>query len=289
MSYVSKQFLPMDNSTTNFRLWGSALSAALASMGWTQSSDTGQVNWTTVTAPAAGTFVYEIWKPGDGGTVFYLQLRYSTSSNSGGRITAQLGTSTNGSGTLTGFTTNVMEPSNSNGQGGGATLTYECNFSGDINRLGIMMFRTWVQGTNNPGSPWLITCERTHNTDGSDNNTGVTLVVGNNGGGSNVSQQTIVFGVGAAPAPSTRNYVTLSNFNNGSGAYNNNIPVSPLFPVYGLYDSPMTGIAAAHTQDVADGCEFTTTLYGSTRTYMAIGNINPNRPDGNTILCMRYD
>ena len=47
MSYVSQQFLLYDNSSTaNFIAWGSALSAAISSMGWIQTTDTGQVVWT---------------------------------------------------------------------------------------------------------------------------------------------------------------------------------------------------------------------------------------------------
>ena len=81
MSYTSQQFLVCDNgSNANFRAWGSAISAALAAMGWTQTADTGQVNWSTVTVPAAGAYVYEIWQPADafqtGPTQYFLKLEY---------------------------------------------------------------------------------------------------------------------------------------------------------------------------------------------------------------------
>src|SRR5260370_3097355 len=77
--------LVRDNSTAaNFRAWGSVISAFFTTAGWVASSDTGQVsNWTTQTVPAANAYVYEIWKPNDGLTTFYLKVEYGTGTNSG--------------------------------------------------------------------------------------------------------------------------------------------------------------------------------------------------------------
>jgi len=290
MSYVSQQFLINDCSTdANFRSWGSAISAAISSMGWVSNGDTGQVNWTTVTSPAAGSFVYECWKPGDAGTTFVLKVEYGSGSGAtkGPRMRFSLGTTSNGAGTLTGLLSTVMDPSLAAAAGNGA-VTYDCYFSGDTNRLGIMVWRSL--GGN--GAPFGCFVERTHNTDGTDSNDGVTLAVFSNANSpaGSVYQQTIVFGVAAGNVPTNKSYVMIWNGTNSSGAFNNDIPITPGFPDYGRYGNPMTVIGWVHAQDVAEGCEFTTTLYGATRTYLATAQFNTSFPtNGQLKLCMRYD
>src|SRR5689334_656828 len=173
MSYTSQQFLIEDNSTdANFRSWGSAISAAISSMGWVQTSDTGQVNWTTVTSPASGSFVYEVWKPGDAGTTFNLKVEYGSSSGSpkGVRFRMSIGTTTNGAGTLSGITSSVLEPGaiTPNGQG---SSVFDCYFSGDTDRLSMMLWRSL-----NSTPTVMFSVERTKNTDGTNNNEGVTIL-----------------------------------------------------------------------------------------------------------------
>ena len=294
MGYTSQQFLLLDSSSdANFRVWGSAISAALTSMGWAMTADTGQVNWTTVTAPAAGTFVYEIWEPQDalqtGGTVFYLKLEYSKTSGSpaGIRVRASLGTGTNGSGTLTGFVTSAMETA---GTQAALSFSVECDFSGDTDRMGFILGRGSAAGTNAP-LPAAFFIERTKNSDGTNSSDGVTLVSrdGNNSGTFSGVQQTIVFGVGLGNLNTSLSLAALANGGNASDAFNNNIPVSPLFPIYGKYGNPMTTLCFVHTQDVAEGCLFTTTLYGVTRTYLACGTFRGLTVPANCRTCMRYD
>lgn len=97
-----------------FRAWGSELSARLAAIGLVQTSDTGQINWTTVTRPAINTAAgYEIWRFNDslqGSSPIFLKVEYGTAT---GAVTNPFvwitaGTGTNGSGTLTGSVTNRM-------------------------------------------------------------------------------------------------------------------------------------------------------------------------------------
>lgn len=51
----------------DFRTWGSGIAAQIAAMGLVQTSDTGQINWTTVTRPAAinTSAGYEMWRFND--------------------------------------------------------------------------------------------------------------------------------------------------------------------------------------------------------------------------------
>jgi hypothetical protein len=280
MGYTSQQFLLYDNSTdANYRSWGSAISAAISAMGWAQTADP-QINWTTVTSPASGAFNYEIWKPGDALTAFYLKVGYgsSTGSPKGCRLTMQIGTGADGSGNLTGYTTSVFEGTTAS-LASGNTVKAECDFSGDTNRLGLMLWRTYTAPT--------YCVERTKNTDGTDSSDGVTIVAA----GSNAAtggHQTVFFASGAGIATAAKNYIALSSGNNASQAEFNNVPVSPCFPSFGRYLNPLTTVAFVHSQDVAEGCLFSTTLYGATRTYLATGNATVTAP-ANCKLCMRYD
>ena len=107
---MGKFFVESDISQAtdaDFRNWGSMFSSALAAVGMVQTSDTGQINWSTATrAASGGTAGYEIWRMDDAmQSVFpvFIKFEYgSMSSNSipGMRIT--VGSGSNGSGSITG-------------------------------------------------------------------------------------------------------------------------------------------------------------------------------------------
>lgn len=102
------------SSDAAFRAWGLAFSTALQAAGTastclTVTTDTGQINWTTVTRPGTNTAGgYEIYKFTDtnaGASPLYIKLEYGTGSGTTiPQIWATIGTGSNGSGTLTGST-----------------------------------------------------------------------------------------------------------------------------------------------------------------------------------------
>ena len=75
---TQQSFLVCDSSTlANFKSWAQTISAFFTTATWTQSADTGQVNWSTIASvPGSGAFVYEIWEPNDGLTTFYVKVEY---------------------------------------------------------------------------------------------------------------------------------------------------------------------------------------------------------------------
>lgn len=96
-------------SDAGFRTWGSELKTKLLAIGLVASSDTGQINWTTVTKPSTNTAAgYEIYYLNDtlhGSADLYLKFEYGTGSSSTvPGIWLTVGTGSNGSGTLTGQT-----------------------------------------------------------------------------------------------------------------------------------------------------------------------------------------
>lgn len=100
-------FQHTDNST--FQVWGKGISDALTAIGLVKTSDTGQIDWTSVTRPGTSTDAgYEIWRFNDSAqTAFpiYLKLRYGTGGSAAlGRLQIDVGSGSDGSGTLTGTT-----------------------------------------------------------------------------------------------------------------------------------------------------------------------------------------
>lgn len=275
MGYTSQQYLTISNaSNALFRAWGSAVSGAMASMGWTQTGDTGQVNWATVTVPSSAR-VYEIWQPGDAGTPFYLKLEYGYSATVP-TIQISLGTGTNGSGTLTGFVTTAQEITGTSND----TVVMECDFSGDTDRCGIVLNR------NRGNQPMFFAVERTKNNDGTNSNVGVTqfcMPTANNG------QQSIKFGVGVGIGTPANTFIALANGNGASAIFDSTVPFSPAFPDIGFYGNPQTVLGFVHTQDVANGAYFTTTIYGDTRSYLRIQFQTAINAPVYCALCMRYD
>lgn len=90
-----------------FRAWGSELAAMMAAAGLVNTSDTGQINWATVTR--AGTNAdagYEIWRMNDteqGTAPVYFRIAYGTANSATiPRIRITTGTGTDGAGTITG-------------------------------------------------------------------------------------------------------------------------------------------------------------------------------------------
>lgn len=96
------------SNTTNFRIWGLALSNALTAIGFIKSADTGQINWATVNRPGVGASAgYEIRYLNDSlhaSAPIYVKLEFSTGLGGAAypNMFITVGTGTNGSGTITG-------------------------------------------------------------------------------------------------------------------------------------------------------------------------------------------
>lgn len=95
------------DSDATFREWGSELNTKMAAAGLVQTSDTGQINWSTVTRAGTNSNAgYEIWRFDDSvqsTAPIFIRIDYGTGSNaSGPRTQFSVGTGTDGAGTLTG-------------------------------------------------------------------------------------------------------------------------------------------------------------------------------------------
>ena len=110
MANTSFTLTPVDHtSDAGFRTWGAEFHAQLVAIGLTQTSDTGQINWTTVVRPGVGLAGgYEVWRFNDtlqSTTPVFIKLTFGTNGTANyPEIWIAIGNGSNGSGTLTGLT-----------------------------------------------------------------------------------------------------------------------------------------------------------------------------------------
>jgi hypothetical protein len=297
---TSQQFLVCDSSTlANFKDWAQAISSFFTTAGWTQSADTGQVNWSTISSvPGSGAFVYEIWEPNDSLTTFYLKVEYGNVTGTNcPSLRLTLSSSTNGSGTSTGFIYGPINVNQAAYTPPSTTTTYECDFSGVAGRIGVMMWRNAPAADE---AQQFFGVERSLNSSGATTSSYVTLWTCGLGTNSlrGASQGSLVFGVGISPnangANSEGGWMVRVQQVGATTAFNGSIPFDTCAPQVGFYDYPCTVCGAAYILDITEGVTFTATLYGSTRTYMPskngnFGNANPTNVSGLAALCMRHD
>lgn len=168
-----------NNSDTNFRAWGSGLSNALAAVGLVKTADTGQINWSTVTAPGAINTQqgYEVWRFNDGlqsTAPIFVRIgygAYSPVATPGLWIT--LGKGSDGAGTITGVLQAAIQ--SSTGSSSASTWTSYVA-SGDGSAL---VFSLAPGGTSN-NSLWIL--ERSRTSAGVATGDGVTFIVNNTNG-----------------------------------------------------------------------------------------------------------
>lgn len=239
--------------------------------------------------PGSSTTVFEMWQPAadplqTGVTAYYLKIQYGNASGvNNPQITISIGTGTSGAGVLTGLIagTYTIPSSAPAGQG---VVTFECDFCGDVDRMGIMMWRT--NSTTQQAGAFFV--ERTKTTSGANSSDGVTLFALQGVGFAN-RQRTIAFGVGLGPALTV--VAGIDPDATGSLVFNNSAPLSPTFAFYGKWGNSQTVLGLASQGDIIEGMILTTTLYSSSRTYLASKNGAMGSCGGtnNMATLMRWD
>jgi hypothetical protein len=250
------------NNDAEFRAWGSAYAAKWASMGLVQTADTGQINWGTVTKPAAINTVagYEIWRFNDALQSTYpifVKIEYGTgasAANAGLWISASSGT--NGAGTLTGITTTRTQVVCAT-----ATATainhYWC---GDTNRLGVAVLGTTAATSM---GAWI---ERTLDASGAVTSEGLTVVYR---ASSAWSQQAWNYTTGpytaaeaslAAMGPSVAPW----------GVYGTQLSIYPVYHSKGIFMNPGMNVLVFDASSVGQSSIITFTMYGASHTFLTL-------------------
>lgn len=253
----------------DFRLWGSTLSAALNSAGLVQTADTGQINWVTVLKPGGSTMAgYEIWRLAN--SSLYFKIQYGTGPAGGNTpgLMIQVGTGSNGSGTLTGNTSdNQWWTANQNATANTALCpTYVC-----VTTDGFSVAYAIGANVTFVGPMGFVSCYRSVDATGATTTDGYTLSCCPTAAYYNQSVRNSPYTKGtltnqwslAAGSPTT-SLDASGNFRAILCWADYKIEMQPMLNVCGYVDADWTRLT---TKPI--------TLFGSTsHTYLAIGRIN---------------
>lgn len=267
------------NSTTNFRIWGKAISDALTAIGLTKVSDSGQIDWSTVTVPAASTSGgYEVRYLDDAqhsSTPIYIKIEYGCGGNtSRWGVWITVGTTQNGSGTISGTAILARTLMNPNADTSSASCTgFACFSNGQFNFVQGIITQCLAFGIN-----------RTCDSDGTMNSQGAYIWYQTNPNVGPFASISIVYR--RTPSILVTNYATQGGctYSPGDpqailGTYNNSTDIYT-FPTYAWTDkpAPITGLIGIGKNDFSYGTSFSVTTFGTARTYMPmVGTSRPRR------------
>lgn len=271
------------DSDATFREWGLEMSTQLAAVGLVQTADTGQVNWTTVTRPAANTLGgYEIWRFNDAlqsTAPIFMRVEYrSGSTNQVPKIRITVGTGSNGSGTITGtaLTTSRDIHGDTVATTDTARSSYWCCVAGFFGMH-------WKVGTTNSEGCFFI-C-RTCDSDGDPTDTGALVYWGN---ASSTAMQTQALRFAATAAAYTARTsqadaaLGISPQSPTSTAVGSDIQVMMGWTITPRV-APLFGVCGVIDAELNQGVTFSATLVGTTaRTYIATSTVCPFGPGSST-------
>lgn len=244
-----------------FRAWGSAYAAKWASMGLVQTADTGQINWATVTKPAAINTAagYEIWAFNDALQATYpifVKIEYGTGGAATvGSLWFSVGSGTNGAGTLTGISSTRSQVTCT--ATAGALNHYWC---GDTNRLGVAVMGAAAATSS---GAWI---ERTLDASGVVTSEGVTLI----------------FRTGSAWIAQAWNYTTgpyttqesslgaMGPSQSPWGVYGTQLSVYPIYHTKGVFMNPGMNCLVFDASSVGQNSTISFTMYGATHTFFTL-------------------
>lgn len=264
-------------------LCGSQISAGIAAAGMVKTTDTGQVDWTTITWVAGiQTWGYEIWRFGDAlhaTKPVFVRLLYTATNASVLNITAQLGTGTDGAGNLTSApntgvsVTAVMDICKA---GSGAVSVIQVSpwyIYGDGSSLVISSAPERMTGSTTTGYGGYFYVERARDTDGTPLGDGFNYCY-MPGNASNAYTQTVLqhnFYTQPGNAQGV-GYFPLSGGQLSSGVLGSTMFTMPWFtgntPRLGAPSQIIIGVNRA---DMSVGNQFTCKHYGADRTFVYIG------------------
>lgn len=285
------------STTTNFRIWGLALSDALTTVGFVKTADTGQIDWVTVNRPAVNTSGgYEIRILNDSlhaTAPIYVKIEYGTGIvSSFPNLWLTFGTGSNGSGTITDIFYARTAQYNCNNYPLDSTVlakqTHICMVDGFFG----MIFKAENTSTLYPNAGLII--HRTQDSSGSPTTEGVVIYTPNAGynpdyqsynfstGYSFFSQFGQVYG-GSFGANFPGNLWTAGTISAGvPGDYQlaRHYCAMPLVQPLGMIVSSSNG------DTITLGTQFTATVLGTSRNYISLGQ---NSIDQFSTFCMVWE
>ncbi|MGH7619852.1 MAG: hypothetical protein ACREPM_21785 [Gemmatimonadaceae bacterium] len=254
----------------HFQAFCTFVKSVLDAGGWTQTSDTGQMNVATATHPAAvantkaGYLVYAMADSLQATKPVFVRFDFGCSNTVNcPALWITIGTGSNGSGTITGLMFNGGAVTSAQVRGAGATNTttpVNSYGSADTARVQLLMY----QAT----SMLILSITRTVNSSGVYNSDGVCVSYCNNQGntGALALTQFLPFpGGGGTPTSENGGSIILSSQANSTINSNTGIGLLNYFNGFAL--SPPGDIVVVNSGDFAAEAQFTMTVYGASHTF----------------------
>jgi hypothetical protein len=254
-----------------FRAWGSEFRTQLTAAGLVRTADTGQIDWTTVVRAAANTDAgYEIWRFNDtqqATAPIFIKFFFGTNaSTTSPRVRIQIGTGSNGSGTLTGLT-NTAVTLNSNSIPTAATLypSYFCHTEGFLG-LGwklngaLFGFGMVICRTADPSGSNAPTADGAYFFGGTTTNTNISIF--------KFTATTSVVNLGStADIPCVNpGRMTATTVGSDTQVFPHFFGVPRVYPAF--------GVCTIVQSEIARGVTFTATLFGTTsHTFIALDTL----------------
>lgn len=248
-------------SDANFQTFNSAIDTAILAMGWVHSSDTGQMNPASANRAGISTYAgYIIYKPADAlqaTSPFFLKIQFGQAATATMyQLSLQVGTSTNGAGTLTGniSTAIAVIPTATAGPA-------NCYFSGSTNRLMIALF---PQTAN---AQCIFVFERDKDASGADTANGMNIV-GYSMSNAFFQQFVPLQSIGPVSAYESKACTMISS--QASQASGGVTGVGVIRPVYGSLRNPIISMLIVARADWTTEVTNSVTIYGASNTYLAL-------------------
>jgi hypothetical protein len=262
----------------DFRTWGAAWKAALTAIGLTNTTDTGQIDWTTVTIPlATGTYAgYEVWRFNDtlqATKPIFIRFDYGTGNNiDAPQINCQIGTGSDGSGNLTGLLSTTPNPILQGATPVSAVTPYASYFcySTVVGALCIA-FKLGGAGLHVPGYGFVC-IGRSCSSVGAPTNSGVTIYSYGLSNGQPGIAQSISFGDAAVYAQHSNYAIVVGNVL--GSAVGSNIQVYLNWAHYPRVE-PVNWICTAITDEVGRVTLLTPLVGSTSHTYLGLGENSP--------------
>lgn len=264
--------LPCDSSsTTNFRIWGLAISNTLSTFGLSKTTDTGQINWATVSGTSSNDTAqgYEIRTFTDSLTStinFFFKFEYGCGANSAASMWITVGTGSNGAGTLTGQVGTRSQFGNDQD-----FTSQNCYLAGSNNYLTMALF----DGPNTTEN-CVMSIERTKDNNGNDTTAGCIMWVCANRNG--------IFNNQVIPATGVVNTVNLwwsaalsyNSLTSPTMSQGTNIGVAIPQPFNFFPYNPGYGVLLYQSTDIGAYSQVSLPMYSGSHNYLAIGQFtNP--------------
>lgn len=270
MASVNFKCAPIADTLANWQAFAQALHNAIISIGLVAASDTGQTDFSSL--PTAGTTVYRIYTFGDALNTsypFYLRIDYWRGSSNQVGIKWQVGTGTDGAGTLSG---NIGTACDMNSATLPATSStqYTCIVSGSPSSLCVGLFMDY--SSNSAGSYFGL--ERAISPSSGNYMGDFVYNFCNVGNTSyNVNQCISKTGTAWSTSPIERRFAACMPYSTSSAIYCGKIITSPTFPLCGQVAMPSTLVQLVKKADIpSDGAKIQSTMYGTERLYSRWAN-----------------